>query len=135
MLREHIAKSDACITTALIPGKKAPLLVTEEMVKAMRPGTVIVDLAAEQGGNCALTKPGERVVVNGVTIIGETNMPSHMAVHASLSWSRNMEKLIGHLGGKELVTLKLDGTDEIPGAMVTVRAGSIVDARLKEAAK
>jgi NAD(P) transhydrogenase subunit alpha len=135
VLREHIAKADAVITTALVPGKKAPTLVTEEMVKAMRPGTVIVDLAAEQGGNCVLTKPGERVVIGGVTLIGETNMASQMAVHASLSWSRNMEKLIGHLAGKEMAALKLDGTDEIAAAMVTVRSGTIVDPRLKEAAK
>jgi NAD(P) transhydrogenase subunit alpha len=135
VLREHIGKADAVVTTALVPGKKAPLLVTEDMVKAMRPGAVVVDLAAEQGGNCALTKPGERIVVGGVTIIGETNMASHMAVHASLSWSRNMEKLIGHLGGKEMAALKLDGTDEITAAMVTVRSGAIVDPRLKEAAK
>ncbi len=133
VLREHIGKADACITTALIPGKKAPTLVTEEMVKAMRPGAVIVDLAAEQGGNCVLTKAGERVVVNGVTIIGEANMPAHLAVHASLSWSRNMEKLIAHLAGKEHAALKLDGTDEITQAVVTVRDGRIVDPRLKEA--
>jgi NAD(P) transhydrogenase subunit alpha len=135
VLREHVGRADACITTALVPGKKAPLLVTEEMVKAMRPGAVIVDLAAEQGGNCALTKPGERVVVGGVTIVGETNLPSRMAVHASLSWSRNVEKLLNHLMGKEAVALKLDAADEITQAMVTVRSGAVVDKRLKEGAK
>ncbi len=132
VLREHISRADAVITTALIPGKKAPLLVTEDMVKAMRMGAVIVDLAAEQGGNCALTRPGERIVVNGVTIIGEKNLPAQMAVHASLSWSRNVEKLLLHLGGKEMTALKLDGTDEITAAMVTVRDGAVVDPRLKE---
>jgi H+-translocating NAD(P) transhydrogenase subunit alpha len=135
VLREHIGRADACIATALVPGRKAPTLVTEDMVKAMRPGSVIVDIAAEQGGNCVLTKPGERVMVNGVTIIGETNMASHMAVHASLSWSRNMEKLLGHLGGKDMAALKLDATDEITAAMVTVRNGAVVDPRLKEGAK
>src|SRR5262249_25888038 len=126
---------DAVITTAQIPGKPAPVLVTEEMVRAMRPGSVIVDLAAEQGGNCALTKPGERVDVNGVTIIGERNLPAHLAVHASLSWSRNVEKLLVHLMGKEGGTLKLEASDEITQAMVTVRDGAIVDPRLKEAPK
>jgi NAD(P) transhydrogenase subunit alpha len=135
VLREHIGKADACITTALIPGKKAPTLITEDMVKAMRPGSVIVDLAAEQGGNCALTKPGERIEVGGVTIIGETNYASHMAVHASLSWSRNVEKLLVHLMGKEATAIKLDGTDEITAAMVTVRGGQVVDPRLKGSAK
>ncbi len=130
VLREHIAKADACITTALIPGRRAPLLVTEDMVRAMRPGSVIVDLAAEQGGNCALTKPGESVDVGGVTIIGELNLPSHVAVHASLSWSRNVEKLLMHLMGKEAVALKLDATDEITQAMVTVLNGAVVDKRL-----
>jgi NAD(P) transhydrogenase subunit alpha len=134
VLREHLSKADAVITTALIPGKRAPLLIPEDMVKAMRLGSVIVDLAAEQGGNCALTKPGERVVVaGGVTIIGETNFASNMAVHASLSWSRNVEKLLGHLMGKEATALKLDATDEITKAMVTVRAGTVVDPRLLEA--
>jgi NAD(P) transhydrogenase subunit alpha len=135
VLREHIGKADAVITTALIPGKKAPTLVTEEMVKAMRAGSVIVDLAAEQGGNCVFTKPGERIEVGGVTIIGERNLPAHMAVHASLSWSRNVEKLLVHFLGKEGTALKLDGTDEITQAMVTVREGVVVDPRLKEGAK
>ena len=134
VLREHLARADACITTALIPGKKAPTLLTADMVSAMRAGSVIVDLAADQGGNCELTKAGERVVMNGVTIIGEANMPAHVAVHASLSWSRNMEKLLAHLAGKELSALKLDGGDEITAAIVTVRDGHIVDPRLKEAA-
>jgi NAD(P) transhydrogenase subunit alpha len=131
VLREHIGRADAVITTALVPGKKAPTLITEDMVKAMRAGSVIVDLAAEQGGNCVLTKPGERIEVGGVTIIGEKNLASHMAVHASLSWSRNVEKLLLHLLGKEAVALKLDATDEITAAMVTIRDGVVVDPRLK----
>src|SRR6185436_464769 len=76
VLAQHVAKSDAVITTALIPGKRAPLLLPASMVRGMKPGAVIVDIAAEQGGNCELTKPGETIVENGVTIIGEKNLPS-----------------------------------------------------------
>jgi NAD(P) transhydrogenase subunit alpha len=133
LLKERVSRCDVCITTALIPGRPAPILLTEELVLAMRPGTVVVDLAAEQGGNCALTKPGERVVVGaGVTIVGELNLPSQVSVHASQMWSRNMEKLIVHLLGKEGGTLKLDASDEITRGVVTILAGAIVDPRLKK---
>ncbi len=135
LLRERISRCDACITTALIPGKRAPILVTDEMVAAMRPGTVLVDLAAEQGGNCTQTKPGERIVTAaGVTIIGDKDLPSQMAAHASQMWSRNMEKLVLHLLGKEGTELRLANDDEITRAVVTVRLGEIVDPRLKETA-
>jgi NAD(P) transhydrogenase subunit alpha len=130
LLKEHLNKCDACTTTALIPGKRAPILVSKEMLKAMRPGSVLVDLAAEQGGNCELTKPGERVVVDGVTIVGELNLPSQMAVPASQMYSRNMEKLLSHLLGKEGTALKLTSDDEITRGLVTVRDGQVVDPRL-----
>lgn len=94
---EHIGASDCVITTAAVPGRRAPLLVTEEAVKAMKPGSVIVDLAAETGGNCALTVPGEIVVRDGVTIIGTTNLPSTMPYHASQLYSRNVFTLLQHL--------------------------------------
>ncbi|MBS2023253.1 MAG: Re/Si-specific NAD(P)(+) transhydrogenase subunit alpha [Deltaproteobacteria bacterium] len=136
LLLERASKVDAVITTALIPGKRAPILVDEAMVRAMRPHTVIVDIAAEQGGNCALTKPGERVTTDGgVIIVGELNLPAQMAVHASQMWSRNMEKLLLHLVGKEGTDLKLDATDEITRGVVTIRSGKIVDPRLVPAAK
>jgi NAD(P) transhydrogenase subunit alpha len=86
----HAADSDAVITTALIPGKPAPLLLTDEAVRGMKPGSVIVDLAAELGGNCALTEPGQTVVREGVTIVGSLNLPATMPVHASQMYSRNV---------------------------------------------
>ena len=107
----HIGASDAVIATALIPGKPAPLLVTEEAVAGMRPGSVVVDLAAEAGGNCALTEPGETVVRNGVTIVGETNLPSTMPLHASQMYSRNVASFLGLLVKDG--SLHIDFEDEI----------------------
>ena len=97
LLALHAGESDAVVTTALIPGRPAPLLLTEGAVAAMAPGSVIVDLAAEMGGNCALTEPGETVVRDGVTIIGETNLPSSMPFHASQMYSRNVSSFLGLL--------------------------------------
>ena len=125
VLATHVAKSDAVITTALIPGKRAPILLPASMVRRMRPGSIVVDIAAEQGGNCELTKPGERYAVGGVMIIGERNLPSSMAVHASTMFSRNIEKLLAHIttqGG----TLSLDAADEIVRGLVITRGGEIV---------
>ena len=107
----HVGASDAVISTALVPGRPAPLLVTEEAVAGMRPGSVVVDLAAEAGGNCALTEPGETVVRHGVTIVGETNLPSTMPLHASQMYARNVASFLGllvHDGA-----LHLDFEDEI----------------------
>ena len=97
LLALHAGESDAVVTTALIPGRPAPLLLTEGAVAAMAPGSVIVDLAAEMGGNCALTEPGQTVVRDGVTIIGETNLPSTMPFHASQMYSRNVSSFLGLL--------------------------------------
>jgi NAD(P) transhydrogenase subunit alpha len=130
LIHRHIAKSDVCITTALIPGQRAPILITEEMVKAMRPGSVIVDLAAEQSGNCALTEPGTEVVRHGVAILGFLNLPSRMAVHASQMYSRNMEKLLLHLLGES--GLKIDFQDEITRGCVITHGGEVVHAKVKE---
>jgi NAD(P) transhydrogenase subunit alpha len=90
LIAETIKKQDIVITTALIPGRRAPVLVTEEMVRSMRPGSVIVDLAAEQGGNCPLTKPDQVVEAHGVTLMGYTNLPGHLAVDASSLYARNL---------------------------------------------
>ncbi len=110
-LQKRIADMDVVITTALIPGRPAPKLITADAVKAMRVGSVIVDLAAEAGGNCELTAPGEVVVREGVTIVGSTDLPSQMAWHASQLLSRNIATLLLHLApGAEL---KLDWADEI----------------------
>jgi NAD(P) transhydrogenase subunit alpha len=117
-LQARIPQFDVVITTAAIPGRPAPKLISAEAVRAMRPGSVIVDLAAETGGNCELTRPGEEIVESGVTIVGTTNLPSTMATHASQLLSRNMASLIG-LFVKD-GALALDWDDEIvSGACVT----------------
>ena len=130
-LHKHVAKSDVVITTALIPGLKAPTLITADMVHAMRSGSIIVDLAAEQGGNCELTKPGEIIVDGGVTIIGKLNLPSEMAVHASQMYSRNMEKFIFHLVKDGKLNINLD--EEITKGSVITHEGNVVHARVAEA--
>jgi NAD(P) transhydrogenase subunit alpha len=97
VLRDPVARADVVITTAMVPGKRAPVLITEEMVQTMRPGSVIVDLASEAGGNCELTAPGDTVVANGVTIIGPLNLPSTLPAHASQMYSRNLAAFLGNI--------------------------------------
>jgi H+-translocating NAD(P) transhydrogenase subunit alpha len=117
-LERRIPEFDAVITTALVPGRPAPKLIPASAVAAMRPGSVIVDLAAETGGNCELTEPGDEVVREGVTIVGFTNLPSTMPAHASQLYSRNVTALLTHLAPEG--ELKLDFEDEITaGACVT----------------
>ncbi|MGH2840648.1 MAG: Re/Si-specific NAD(P)(+) transhydrogenase subunit alpha [Gaiellaceae bacterium] len=117
-LEERLPEFDVVITTAAVPGRPAPKLIPETAVRAMRPGSVIVDLAAETGGNCALTKPGEEVVESGVTIVGPLNLPSTMPTHASQLYARNVMALLQHLAPEG--QLKLDWGDEITaGACVT----------------
>jgi H+-translocating NAD(P) transhydrogenase subunit alpha len=126
-IAEALHRCDACITTALIPGRRAPILVTADQVGRMRPKSVIVDLAAEQGGNCELTQPGKRIVTDGgVTIIGEINLPAQMAPHASQMFSRNMEKLLGHIVKDGALALNFD--DEIVRGLVVARGGDILGA-------
>ncbi len=115
-IAQHIRDQDLVVTTALIPGKAAPLLITEEMVRSMKTGSVIVDLAAEAGGNCALTQAEETITVQGVTIIGATNLPATVPLHASQMFSRNVETLIKHLAKDGTVTI--DPADEIVGPMI-----------------
>jgi NAD(P) transhydrogenase subunit alpha len=95
LIGTEVAAADAVITTAAIPGRRAPLLVTAAMVERMRPGSVVVDLAAETGGNCELSEPGKDVVVNGVTVYGASNLASTMATHASFLYARNIAELLG----------------------------------------
>jgi NAD(P) transhydrogenase subunit alpha len=112
------------ITTALVPGRPAPLLVTEDAVARMRPGSVVVDLAAEAGGNCALTEPGATVVRNGVTIVGELNLPSAMPYHASQMYSRNVASFLALLvRDGELV---IDFDDEIVRATCVAHEGRVL---------
>ncbi|WP_394820871.1 Re/Si-specific NAD(P)(+) transhydrogenase subunit alpha [Pendulispora albinea] len=130
-IARHVKTADVVIATALIPGKRAPVLVTEEMVQSMKPGSVIVDLAAEQQGNCALTEPGQTVVRHGVSILGELDLPSRVAIHASQMYARNMEKLLLHVCNKD-GALHLDPENEITrGCLITV-AGDVVHPKVKE---
>ena len=130
VVAQHVAKADVVICTALIPGRRAPILVTADMVKSMRAGGVIVDLAAEQQGNCELTKPGQTVVEHGITIIGVTDMTSRMSAHASQMYSRNMEKLLFHLTKDG--AWKLDFKEEIVAGCVITHGGEVVQAKVKE---
>jgi len=122
-VRKRIAKADVVITTALVPGRKAPILVTEEMVNSMKKGSVIVDLAAEQGGNCELTEPGQSVVKYGVMIIGTLNIPSTVPVHAAEMYSKNILNFLSLIikEGK----LNLDMEDEIVKESLLTHQGKV----------
>jgi NAD(P) transhydrogenase subunit alpha len=130
VIAKHLENTDVCITTALIPGRPAPRLLTAEMVRRMKTGSVIVDLAAEQGGNCELTKPGETVEIDGVTILGPTDLPSSVPLDASQMFSRNVEKLILYFlqDGK----LNFDFGKEIIRGCVVTHEGKVVDQQVAE---
>jgi NAD(P) transhydrogenase subunit alpha len=132
MVRDAVAQADVVITTAAIPGRKAPVLVTRETVGRMKAGAVLIDLAAETGGNCELTKPGETVRVGGATIVGPLNLPSQTAFHASQMYAKNLEAflalLLDHAGNR--VTAY---TDEILAASLLVTAGEVRHAPTREA--
>jgi NAD(P) transhydrogenase subunit alpha len=131
LIAETIKKQDIVITTALIPGRKAPVLVSEEMIKTMKPGSVIVDLAAEAGGNTPLTKPNEVVEVHGVIIMGYSNLPGRLAVDASSLYARNLFNFVSLLVDKKTGQLAIDWNDEIvKGALVT-KDGEVVHAAVK----
>ena len=123
LLARHVAKADVVITTALVPGKPAPLLITEDMVRGMRPGSTIVDLAAEAGGNCELTREGETVERHGVVIHGPVDLPASVPVHASQMYSKNLQALLGHLLVDGEIQIDLD--DEITGAVCVTHAGEV----------
>ncbi|BDV35968.1 Re/Si-specific NAD(P)(+) transhydrogenase subunit alpha [Methylocystis iwaonis] len=129
----HIAKQDVVVTTALIPGRPAPKLVSAEMVRSMRTGSVIVDLAAERGGNCELTKPGATAVENGVKIVGALNLAGRMAPTASSLYAKNLLAFVETLISKETKQLAIDWDDELVKATALTRDGAIVDARFKQA--
>jgi H+-translocating NAD(P) transhydrogenase subunit alpha len=131
LIAAHVAKADCVITTALIPGKRAPILLTAEQVRGMRDGSVIVDLAAEQGGNCEVTVPGQTIEIGGVTIVGERNLASKMSVHASQMFSRNMEKFVLYLTKDGAWSYKAD--DEIVRGALIVKDGDVVHAQVREA--
>ena len=131
MLADHVAMADVVITTAAVPGKASPVLVSAEMVRAMAPGSVIVDLAADRGGNCALTVSGEEVEVDGVLVLGPTDLPSRSARHASQMFSRNVVEVVRHLASSG--TLTVDPDDEITGAMLVAHNGIITHPTVRSA--
>jgi H+-translocating NAD(P) transhydrogenase subunit alpha len=130
LLGKTIAESDVVITAAVIPGKKSPILVTAEMAQRMAPGSVIVDLAAERGGNCELTKPDETIVVHGVTIRGEFNLAEAVPYHASQMYARNVSAFLQHLTKDG--QLRLDRNDEIIRETMLTHGGEVVNARVRE---
>ncbi|HKH77167.1 MAG TPA: NAD(P) transhydrogenase subunit alpha [Rubrobacteraceae bacterium] len=140
LVRERMKEMDIVITTALVPGRKAPTLVDKDMVESLKPGSVIVDLAAESGGNCELTKPGETVKHNEVTIVGPVNVPSALPIHASQLLSRNMYNLIGHITedrsedkDEKDPQLNLDFEDEIIAGTCVAHDGEIRHEPTREA--
>jgi NAD(P) transhydrogenase subunit alpha len=124
MMTRVVAENDVVITTAAIPGKKAPILVTADMVRGMKPGSVVVDLAAERGGNCELTKAGETVVENDVKILGPVNMPADVPYHASQMYSKNLTNFLSLLVKEG--SLQLDSDDEIIRATMITRDGNVI---------
>jgi NAD(P) transhydrogenase subunit alpha len=135
MMLKVVAANDVVVTTALIPGKKAPILITTEMVEAMAPGSVVVDLAAERGGNCELTRADQVVVHKGVTVLGPSNPPALVPNHASQMYSKNITTFLAHLLGKEgakKASLELDLNDEITRETLLTRDGEVVHPRVKE---
>lgn len=130
LMARVVANNDVVITTAAVPGKKAPILITEEMVTGMTPGSVVVDLAAEQGGNCSLTQPGETVVADGVTIIGPVNLPATVPYHASQMYGKNILTFLLHLIKDK--RLSLDLADEITSETLLTKDGAVVHPKVKE---
>ena len=140
LMAKTLAATDVVITTAAIPGKKSPVLITEDAVKGMPPGSVIVDLAAERGGNCELTRANETIVAHGVTIMGPTNLPATIPYHASQMYSRNILTLVQHLAPRTKgddgkltgpATLAFNMEDEITRDTMMTRGGEVVHARAK----
>jgi NAD(P) transhydrogenase subunit alpha len=126
-----VRASDVVITTALVPGVKAPVLVPAEAVKGMAPGSVVVDLAAEQGGNCELTKPDETVEVGGVRIMGPTNLPSAVAFHASQMYAKNISSFVLQLVRDGRLDPNME--DEIVRETMVTRDGEVVHPRVRQA--
>lgn len=134
LIEETIAKQDIVITTALIPGRPAPKLVTAAMVQSMKPGSVIVDMAVEQGGNCELAVPGEVVDKNGVTIVGHLNLPSRLAASAALLYAKNLLSLLTLVIDKDTGALKINPDDDIIKGVALTRAGAVIHPQFAKAA-
>ena len=130
LLSKVVGESDVVITAAVVPGKKSPVLVTKEMVAGMAPGSVIVDLASERGGNCELTKPGEIFMVNGVTIIGRFNLASAVPYHASQMYSKNISAFLMLMVKEGKLQLNLE--DDIIKSTLVTQGGEVVNGRIRE---
>jgi NAD(P) transhydrogenase subunit alpha len=133
LIFKHITEADIVITTALVPGKKSPVLVTEEMVKNMRPGSVVLDMAVEFGGNCEVSEKGKTVKKYNVTIIGEPNIPSLVPTHSSEVYSKNILSLLQHISKDGQVNLNLD--DEIVKGSLITHNKEVINPRIKELLK
>jgi NAD(P) transhydrogenase subunit alpha len=131
VIAKHVQQADVIITTAQVPGKAAPILLTEEMVAQMKPGSVVVDLAAEQGGNCACTEPGKDVVKNDVTIMGPINLPSSLPIHASQMYAKNLTSLLQLMVKDGKLNLNFD--DDIIASACVAHGGEIRNERVKAA--
>ncbi len=129
MMSKYVTNADVVIPTALVAGQRAPILITEEMVRGMRPGSVIVDLAAEQGGNCALTEPGEEIVRHGVVILGPLNLPSTVPFHASEMYARTVTNYLAHLLKDARVHLDLE--DELTRGPLVTHQGEVLHEAVK----
>jgi NAD(P) transhydrogenase subunit alpha len=130
LMAKVVAESDVVITTAAIPGKKAPVLITGDMLKGMAPGSVVVDLAAERGGNVDVTRPGETIRVHGVTVIGPLNIPAGIPYHASQMYARNVMAFVQNFVNKGAVNLSME--DEINRDTMVTRDGEVVNPRVRE---
>jgi NAD(P) transhydrogenase subunit alpha len=131
MMTKVVAESDVVITTAAVPGKKAPILVTEEMIKGMRPGSVVVDMAAERGGNCDITEPGKIVEKHDVSIIGPLNLASDIPYHSSQTYSKNLTNFMALLLKEGKIVLNME--DEIIRESIVTRDGAVENPQVKEA--
>ncbi|WP_400765959.1 Re/Si-specific NAD(P)(+) transhydrogenase subunit alpha [Methylosinus sporium] len=129
LVAAHIAKQDIVVTTALIPGRPAPKLISAAAARSMRAGSVIIDLAAERGGNCELTKPGETIVDNGVKIVGAVNLAGRLPATASSLYAKNLLAFVETLISKETKTLAIDWNDELVKATALTRDGAVIDSR------
>jgi NAD(P) transhydrogenase subunit alpha len=133
LIFKHITEADIVITTALVPGKKAPVLVTEEMIKNMKPGSIVLDMAVEFGGNCEVSEKGKTIKKYGVTIIGEPNLPSLVPTHSSEMYSKNLLNLITYISKAGVVELNLEN-EIVKGSLITHK-GEVVHQRIKDLLK
>jgi H+-translocating NAD(P) transhydrogenase subunit alpha len=130
MLTKHVREADVVITTAQVPGRRAPLLITREMMVGMKPGSVVVDLAAESGGNVEATEAGVEVEVDGVVVLGPVNLPATLPLHASQMYARNVQAVLEHLAPKG--ELKIDTADEVTAGCLVTHQGEVVHERVQE---